>query len=491
MRVLASGAILLLSSVASALGAAPVGVRAISHDGYGGNADAWQLKRHAEKMNVVTNGGAKVVFIGDSITHFWETNGKAQWARFFSEGDRKALNLGFSADRTEHVLWRLNEGGELDGYEAKCVVLMIGTNNAGHFPFEKEPPADTILGIWEVLRTIRAKQPKAWIVLTPIFPRGRGAADAVRCRNEVVNKEIRKFADGKTIFWCDFNDQFLTPGGRLTPEIFPDLLHPNAAGYEIWAAALAPYVDSALSDGRLPVPPNRYAAFQRKGSVRLDQPATVYPVTRIRAEGYGKMDWWLDRLSWKRREIAASGGAFDLVFFGDSITHGWDKTGQESLDELRKTYSILNIGYSGDRTEHLLWRGRNGELDGYKAKGIMLMIGTNNGHDRAEDVARGIRAILDLIAEKQPQATTLLLPIFPRGASASDAARVKNEKVNALVKAYADGEKVVWVDFNARFLDGNGDTKWIMPDRLHPNAAGYREIWLPAVLPHFKAICGK
>ena len=131
-------------------------IRAVTHDMYGGNTDAWQVKRHAEKMNVVTNGGAKVVFIGDSITHFWETHGKAQLAKYFSDGDRKMLDLGISADRTEHVLWRLDEGGELDGYEAKCILLMIGTNNSGHFPFEKEPPADTILGIREILRTIRA-----------------------------------------------------------------------------------------------------------------------------------------------------------------------------------------------------------------------------------------------------------------------------------------------------------------------------------------------
>ena len=68
---------------------------------------------------------------------------------------------------------------------------------------------------------------------------------------------------------------------------------------------------------------------------------------------------------------------------------------------------------------------------------------------------------------------------------------MKNEEVNAIIKSYADGEKVIWVDFNAKFLDAKGDTEWIMPDRLHPNATGYREIWLPAVLPHFKGICGK
>ena len=82
------------------------------------------------------------------------------------------------------------------------------------------------------------------------------------------------------------------------------------------------------------------------------------------------------------------------------------------------------------------------------------------------------------------------MPIFPRGGSPTDARRLKNEKVNGIIRGYADGERVVWVDFNEKFLDANGDTKWVMPDRLHPNGKGY-EIWLDAVLPHFERICGK
>ena len=82
-----------------ALGAASAfaTIRAVSHDDYG-NENAWQRKRHAEKMEVVTNGGAKVVFIGDSITHFWESSGKAQLGKYFSEGDMKMLDLGVSAE---------------------------------------------------------------------------------------------------------------------------------------------------------------------------------------------------------------------------------------------------------------------------------------------------------------------------------------------------------------------------------------------------------
>jgi len=484
-------------TIAAVIGAASAfaSITAVSHDMYGGKADAWQVKRHAEKMSVVTNGGAKVVFIGDSITHYWETNGKEQLRKYYSAGDRTMLDLGFSADRTEHVLWRLNEGGELDGYEAKCVLLMIGTNNTGHRPIEKEPPADTILGIREILKTISAKQPNATVVLTAIFPRGATADDPLRLRNAVVNREIQKFADGKKVFWCDFTDQFLTSDGRLSPEVFPDRLHPNALGYEIWHAAVKPYVDYALSDGKLPAPANRYAAHVDARVFRVDQKASLFPASRILSEGYGARDWWLDRLLQKRNQIADAGGEIDLVFFGDSITHNWEGPGRDSLAELRKTYSVLDIGYSGDKTENLLWRGMyGGELDGYRAKCVMLMVGTNNTwhrKDSPEDIAAGIRAILDLVAKKQPDAKTLLLPIFPFGSDGKDAKRVNNEKVNAIIKGFADGQKVIWVDFNAKFLDEKGDNVALMPDRCHPNARGYAEVWLPSVLPHFKEICGK
>ena len=242
------------------------------------------------------------------------------------------------------------------------------------------------------------------------------------------------------------------------------------------------------------MPPNRYAPFSREEFFGVDWNLAVVPATRIRNEGYGASDWWLDRYQERRTQILNSKGEIDLVFAGDSITHFWESSGKESLAELRKIYSVLDIGYSGDRTEHLLWRCENGELDGYKAKCIMLMIGTNNTWHRSDDpkhIAEGIRRILDVMRAKQPQAKIVLLPIFPFGDKAEHPNRVNNEKANALIKGYADGQKVIWVDFNAKFLDEKGDNvKW-MPDHCHPNAAGYREIWMPSVLPYFKEIVGK
>lgn len=189
----------------------------------------------------------KVVFLGDSITRHWCDTGKEQWKRYLDNETYRPVNLGVSGDRTDEVLWRIDDGC-LDGYEAKCVVLMIGTNNTGHFKVEDESPEDTASGIAAILKRIRAKQPKAKIVLCAIFPRGAKPDDPNRKRNEAVNRRIRAFADGKGVLWLDFNKQFLTPDGELTREMAPDLLHPGPQGYELWFKALKPYLDKAVSD---------------------------------------------------------------------------------------------------------------------------------------------------------------------------------------------------------------------------------------------------
>ena len=201
---------------------------------------------------------------------------------------------------------------------------------------------------------------------------------------------------------------------------------------------------------------------------------------------------WPSRERMKRNQIAKSGGSIDLVFVGDSITHGWENKvrGKKLYDNLRKTYSIINLGYSGNRTENMIWRLENGELDGYKAKLLMVMAGTNN-KEPAEDVAVGVRRILDLIRSRQPQAAILLLPIFPRGKSAADVRNAKNAKVNEIIRGFADGTHIVWCDFTSELRDSAGGMSGnLSQDRLHLNEAGYA-IWLRHVLPHFKRICGK
>ena len=421
--------------------------------------EGWKkrVERDAEKAR---QGGWELVFIGDSITDFWQNRGKAEWAKYF--GGYKALNLGISADRTEHVLWRL-DNGQLDGYQPKLFVVMIGTNNNGHRKPEQEKTEDTVAGIKAILDRLGQKAPQSKVLLLAIFPRGATPQDACRLRNEAVNAEIQKFADNKRVFWMNINDKLLQPDGSLSKEIMPDLLHPNAKGYEIWAEAIAPFVAKTV---KASVTPDH----------RLDQA------------------WWKKRFEEKIALVKQ--GGWELVFMGDSITHGWEGGGKEVWAQNFGSYKALNLGYGGDRTEHVLWRLDNGELDGYQPKLLVLMIGTNNtGHRPAEqetpeDTAAGIKAILDKIGQKSPTTKVLLLAIFPRGNKPDESARVRNDKVNALIKGYADGQRVMFLDFNKEMLEPDGTlAKEMMPDFLHPQAKGYA-IWAKAVLPVIKEALG-
>ncbi|MGI9447756.1 MAG: platelet-activating factor acetylhydrolase IB subunit [Pirellulales bacterium] len=195
---------------------------------------SWWKDRHEEKLALAQQGDWELVFLGDSITHGWERNGKTTWDKYY--GARKAINLGFGGDRTEHVLWRLNHG-ELDGYKPRVVVIMIGTNNTGH---DMHPPEAIAAGIKKIIATIQKKSPDTKILLLGIFPRGATTDDPKRVNNDKTNDIISTMADEKSVFFLNINDEFLTEDGVLTKEIMPDLLHPKEKGYAIWAEAIEP-----------------------------------------------------------------------------------------------------------------------------------------------------------------------------------------------------------------------------------------------------------
>jgi beta-glucosidase len=193
------------------------------------------------------------------------------------------------------------------------------------------------------------------------------------------------------------------------------------------------------------------------------------------------------------RQIKAVHGDFDFVLIGDSITDGWPKKGSDSYARFAP-WKPLNLGVSGETTEEVLWRLLNGELDNIHPKVVMIMIGTNNighyGDEKPEWVAAGINKIIETVRAKQPQAKILLLAIFPRSAMAKDGVRQKNDQVNAMLPALADGKNVFFLDIGPKFLDPQGNLfKEIMPDLLHPNDQGYR-IWIEAVRPKLEELMG-
>jgi len=194
-------------------------------------------------------------------------------------------------------------------------------------------------------------------------------------------------------------------------------------------------------------------------------------------------------------EISKKGEA-QLVFLGDSITHGWEGKGKVVWEKYWAPLKAANFGIGGDRTEHVLWRLENGNFEGLKPKEIVIMIGTNNtGHQgrpqkendgevyqcTAQQTAEGVKEIIAKLKVKCPGAKILLLAIFPRGATPEDKFRQQNEETNQILKTFADDKTVFFMDINVKLLQPDGTlSKDIMPDLLHPNERGY-EIWAEAI----------
>jgi lysophospholipase L1-like esterase len=193
--------------------------------------DAKWMARHEAFLKEANETEPQVIFLGDSITDLWRTDGKEVWdARF---APLKAANFGIDGDRTQHVLWRI-EHGEFDRIKPKVLVLMIGTNNT---PKGRNTTPEVTEGVTAVLNRLKAKLPRTKILLLAIFPRGQ-KDDPVREQLRTINSAIAKLADGRNVTFLDINSKFLESDGTLSTEVMPDLLHPNKKGYEIWADAI-------------------------------------------------------------------------------------------------------------------------------------------------------------------------------------------------------------------------------------------------------------
>jgi lysophospholipase L1-like esterase len=217
---------------------------------------------------------------------------------------------------------------------------------------------------------------------------------------------------------------------------------------------------------------------------------------------------WKERHEQKLKDIET--GTYDLVFIGNSITHTLDNFGgkYDSLKYVWGKYiaphNAINLGYSGFRTENILWNLKNGELNFSKSpKLFVLKIGTNNADgthfpicNTAEQIFKGTKAIIDLIREKHPTSKILMIRLFPKGLIEQKSEGISEPvfsfsayEVNQTLKAgemtaqLADNKNVFWMDINYLFLrpDGKIDVT-LMPDLLHPNYAG-AEKWIRAIEP--------
>ncbi|QDV09774.1 Beta-glucuronidase [Planctomycetes bacterium Poly30] len=207
----------------------------------------WWWGRHQEKRALAAKGDVDLVFIGDSITHAWEDAGAREtWNRYY--GRRRALNLGFSGDRTENVLWRL-QNGELDGISPKVAVVMIGTNNTDGVNFPTAHSAEELAeGIVAVCKTIRVLLPNTQILLLAPFPYGE-TPNPRRATNHAAGQlAAAALAGDERIRFADLSAHFLTEDETIDREIMPDFLHPGPKGQAIWAQAMEPLLSELLGD---------------------------------------------------------------------------------------------------------------------------------------------------------------------------------------------------------------------------------------------------
>lgn len=176
-------------------------------------------------------GPCDIAFIGDSITQGWEGAGRNVWAKYY--GERKCLNFGVGGDRTQHVLWRF-EQGQLAGIKPKVAVLMIGTNNSNR---DDNTEAEILAGVQAIVTQLRERLPETKLLVLGIFPRGT-TFSAQRGKILQVNQALARVADGNMVHYVDFGAQLIESDGSISKAVMPDALHLSERGYEIWAEAI-------------------------------------------------------------------------------------------------------------------------------------------------------------------------------------------------------------------------------------------------------------
>jgi lysophospholipase L1-like esterase len=267
------------------LGYSPPPAPAVAADVAAPRLDANSLVAHAQLLEKAKSGRTDVYFLGDSIVRRWGATDYpellANWRKNFHGWN--AANFGWGADRTQNILWRI-QNGELEGVNPKVVVLLAGTNNVA----EGETAADVTRGIQAIIAVARAKAPAASVIVTGIFP--RGDRPSLMPVIHEINAALVKLADGDRIRFLDINDRLVDAQGKLLDRMMnADKLHPSVRAYQIWADALKPALTELLGppavEDRAPPPtgdPSAVARYPEAGG-RPDDIQSLRPHRRSAA----------------------------------------------------------------------------------------------------------------------------------------------------------------------------------------------------------------
>ncbi|WP_082061868.1 GDSL-type esterase/lipase family protein [Xanthomonas sp. GPE 39] len=424
------------------------------------DAAGWMQRHQQILAQVRAHAQTPLLLIGDAIFRSSGPDAVATsaWQTFY--GVRGALDLGVDGDATEHVMWRLQHG-ELDGIQPKVAMLLLRTAAEDH---DMRSAEDTVLGIDALVATLEQRLPKTRILLLGVLP-GSGSAQA-RARVDAVNRMLAvHYGEHPRVTYLDVV--------AALPGDAPSASTPQAQ--QRLAEAIEPTLARLLD-----APPQVPLAAMSEVNTAL------IPVPWLEQDSY---DWYA-----RHHAALAQGRPLQpqIVLLGDSITHFWGgpplATRVNGAQAWQRTFGsarVLNLGFGWDRTQNVLWRLRQGELDGLAPRWVVINIGTNNlaGTDHArtntpQETADGVAAVVAEVRRRLPHSKIVLMAILPRGFAADGPLRAPILATNRLLAARFDHDRQVrWLDIGTRFLQPDGSLPAaLMPDSTHPSEDGYR-IW--------------
>ena len=419
-------------------------------------SSAW-CQRFEKKCAALKEKGAPLLLIGDEVTEMWEENGKGMqpFRAYLQKEPMSAVDIGYGGDRTENVLWRL-QNGELDGYEPpKAALLMVGANNTLGFTEDEEPPCDTILGIRSIIDTIRERCPETKIFVFAILPCGRTPNDQRRTRNFNVNSALSRLCETLGATYYEINSQVMDIDGNFGEDFSYDGLHLNTKGYKVWVKNITKLIDPIFFPEETP-------------SYKL-------PLSR-----FGE-PWWHDRVVEIRSSIGTTTTRPNVVLLGDDLAKGWEEQGAEAAKEAFGTRRVNNAGIEGDALAQIIWRARYSCLSAFRPALVVLHAGLVDSELSVEEF---LDAYSDLAAEaraKQSASKIVIMAVPPRGASPNDPMRARIEAINDGLEKLVNHDKTFFVNCNDELLEPDGTLSPEMsPDQIHFSAKAY-EIWGSAI----------